>query len=282
MIVINEKEYAEECLNHGTMPCSLETTIYILARYYRTCFEYKPKKLKSVLSDFLRTRCQSYDSDVLYWDGIVDKAVSKALKKELCVVDGVRITKEEINRIEAIGDTSTEKLAFTLLCLAKFRNTVNPNNNNWVNYDFKEIFSIARVSCNVSKRGLYLNKLHEIGMVSFAKKVDNLSIQVNYICDDGDFALFVSDFRELGYEYLKYQGENYVRCGECRILIKGNKNGTRRYCKDCAGYTPIGTKTAICVDCGTEFSISAKNNRSKRCLECQRVYRMHYDRARKK
>ena len=282
MVIINEKEYAEDCLNHGVMPCNIQTTIYMLARYYRTCFGYKPKKITSLLIEFLVERCNTYDSDVEYWNGVVEKAVSKAIKKPLCVVDGVRITKAEMNTIRDIGDTALEKLAFTLLCLAKFKNIVNPKNNNWVNYDFKEIFALARVSCKSTARGLYLNRLYEKKLVSFSKKVDNLSIQVNYICDNSDFALFVSDFRELGYEYLKYCGENYVRCGECRILIKGNKNGTRRYCKNCAGYTPIETKKMICIDCGEEFSVSSKNNRSKRCPACQKSYRMEYEREYKK
>ena len=32
-----------------------------------------------------------------------------------------------------------------------------------------------------------------------------------------------------------------------------------------------GAKTVVCVDCGKEFQTSAKNQKSKRCFECQTI-----------
>lgn len=49
---------------------------------------------------------------------------------------------------------------------------------------------------------------------------------------EGTQKLFVSDFRKLGYEWRLYQGENYIRCAGCGILVK-NTNGRRRFCKEC-------------------------------------------------
>ena len=59
------------------------------------------------------------------------------------------------------------------------------------------------------------------------------NIQVLYIDDESENKLFVSDFRKLGYEWRLYNGEKYIRCADCGILVK-NTNGKRRYCKDCA------------------------------------------------
>lgn len=268
-------------MNHGFMSCSMETTVFILARYYRTEKHKKRKAIEKELEQFLESKCITYQTKKIYWKNIIEKAADKAMKKSLQIVDGVRITKAEINTISSIGNKSLEKLAFTLLCLAKYRDILNKKNNSWVNYDFKEIFTLARISCPATERPLYINKLYNLGLLSFSKKVDNTSVRVNYICDTSDFALFVSDFRELGYEYLKYRGENYVRCAECRILIKGNKNGTRRYCSNCAGNPVVKIKKVYCIDCGKEFYVRSKNHKTTRCTDCQSNFLLQYDRDRK-
>ena len=49
--------------------------------------------------------------------------------------------------------------------------------------------------------------------------------------------LEISDFRELGYEYLNYVGDgNFVRCSECKRLVrkKSKKDFSTKYCKECA------------------------------------------------
>lgn len=255
----------------------METTVFILARYYRTEKNKKRKIIEKELEHFLESKCVTYQEKKSYWHGVIEKAIDRAMKKKLQIVDGVRITKTEINTISSIGNKSLEKLAFTLLCLAKYRDILNKKNNSWVNYDFKEIFSLARISCPASERPLYINKLYNLGLLSFSKKVDNTSVRVNYICDASDFALFVSDFRELGYEYLKFLGENYIRCADCRILIKGNKNGTKRYCSKCAGNTVQKIKKVVCVDCGKDFYVRSKNHKSVRCTDCQSKYLLQYN-----
>ena len=91
--------------------------------------------------------------------------------------------------------------------------------------------------------------------------------------DDSDKVLFVYDFRALGYEYLQYKGDSFIRCQECGLLIRNNKRGTRKYCKNCAGYIPQEYKMIICEDCGKEFEVDAKNNQSSRCSDCYAKHR---------
>ena len=65
--------------------------------------------------------------------------------------------------IEEIHDKVLERLAFTLLCLAKFRNFRNPNNNNWVNYSNGEIYSMACINTTAFEKDVKFNKLKELG-----------------------------------------------------------------------------------------------------------------------
>jgi uncharacterized C2H2 Zn-finger protein len=269
LIVLNEKEYAEECLKNKTVNGKPFYTLSILAKYYYSCFGYKKKKISELLTEFIKITYPKYIYSKATWDENIEKIAKNAGKYELHEIDGVWITKAELETIEKINNKVLEKLAFTLLCLAKLANARNHKNANWVNNDTQEVFNLARVSCNRSDRYAKLCQMHQLSLLEFPKRLDNLSCRVTYIDEDSEKKLFVSDFRELGYEYLKYKGENFTRCKECNILFRNNKNKTKKYCNSCSGYIPQETKNIICVDCGKEFGINAKNNQTCRCPECQ-------------
>ena len=82
-------------------------------------------------------------------------------------------------------------------------------------------------------------QLKDAGMIRFSKQIDNLSVQVLF-AEDGDVALRVTDFRNLGYQYMKYHGEPYFECANCGITTKianpENKNSSwkQKYCRECA------------------------------------------------
>ncbi len=115
-----------------------------------------------------------------------------------------------------------------------------------------------------------LNKLIGLGYIELPMKNDNLSIRVA-ILDETENELFIRDFRELGYEYLNYIGQNFIRCAECGILTRGNKNGTKRYCTSCGSWNPMKEKEITCIDCGKSVKIKSFNNKSCRCDECQMI-----------
>ena len=133
------------------------------------------------------------------------------------------------------------------------------------------------MSSDKRKKAKQISKLRELGLVEYAKKIDNLSLKVTFIDEDSEKELFISDFRELGYEYLIYRGENLTRCADCNILVRNNKQKTRKYCNECAAkskyYQPIGTKTIVCIDCGKDVEVDALDNQTNRCEECYEVYR---------
>ena len=269
MIVLNEKKYAIECLENGFVGRKPFFTLSIIAKYYYYCLNYKKSKIEMLLNNFMfKNYSIGYQSDRLSWQDTIEKIVKKVNNYTLLELDGVKITKSELETISGIGNPNKERVMFTILCLAKFGIARNPQNNGWVNTDSKEIFKMARVSCKAKERELYIGDLCDRGLLELPKRNDNVSLRVTFI-DDGEEELFISDFRELGYEYLKYNGENFIRCAECGILTRGNKNRTKRYCKDCAAYTPQKSKTIICVDCGKEIVISGNNKRTIRCDNCQ-------------
>lgn len=269
MIILNEREYAENCLRNGLMDSKPFNTLSILAKYYYHCFGYRKKKITSLLLDYLSKYYPRYELNELSWQTSVEKIASNAGSFELFEISGVKVTKSEMETILGLKNKVLERLAFTMLCLAKLNNIKNPRNNGWVNADSKEIFSYARISCKADEREVKIGKLWQMGLLEFSKRNDNLNCRVTFVDNEGDEELFVSDFRELGYEYQKYKGENFIRCAECGILTRGNKNGTKKYCKDCSTYTPQETKTMVCVDCGKSFEVDARISNKCRCTGCQ-------------
>lgn len=270
MIILNEKEFSEECIMfHRFYGKNPSQTLWILAKYYRECEGMTTKNIERALQNFLRSSLVQYKYSEQIWNDRIEKIVKKAKNAKLYQIDGVSITNDEMGIIQSLNSKVLERLAFTLLCLAKLGNKKYETNNGWVNLDSKEIFKMAHISCKTDERYKKISILGEKGLLEFPKSADNLSMRVTFINDNSEKILYISDFRELGLEYLKYLGGNYVRCKECGKLVKGNKNGTRKFCNDCAGYTPIRKKVVTCMDCGKEFAVSSKDNKTKRCQECK-------------
>ncbi len=232
MIILNEKEYVHRVLSDQYIDPS--KTYTFLSMYARYLYHEKGLRKASIIEElhrFMEKNDPHYNP--ADWSASLEKYAGRAEKYPLCECSGVWITEKEQKTIENVHDKVLERLAFTLLCLAKFGNFRNPNNNNWVNYSNGEIYSMACINTTAFEKDMKLHKLKELGLIEYAKKVNNLKIQVLYIKEDSERKLLISDFRKLGYEWRLCQGENYIRCADCGILTK-NTNGKRRYCKKCA------------------------------------------------
>jgi hypothetical protein len=283
MIILNEKEYAKDCLRRKEIDQNKPyKTLFILAKYYYHECGYRKRKIEKLLMEFVQETYPSYEYSKAIWEENIEKIAKKAGKHKLHEIDGVGITKNELETIKRINNAVLERLAFTMLCLAKLGNLRNPKNNNWVNNDAKEVFALARISCNVSERYMNLGILGQLSLLEFPKKIDNLSCRVTFIDPDGSNELFISDFRELGYEYLNYLGGNFSRCAECGKLFRNNKRKDKKYCSNCVGYVPQGIKKVTCIDCGKVFEVDAKNNQTNRCDDCYKEYRRNYYRDNKR
>lgn len=275
-IILNERLFAEECLRETVIEEKPYDVLPILARYYYHKCGYRKKRIMKELTDYMIQRFPDYSQNRIHWETYIESLAAKAGKYKLQEVDGVKITQSEMDTIDSLGQQKLQKVAFTYLCLAKLWNIRNPKNDNWVNMEPKQVFKYARVAGNIPERGLMLSKLMEAGLLSFAKKNTNLSCRVEFIDNDSTEILFVSDFRELGYEYLFFKGKDYFRCAECGILSKKTEFNKGLYCKDCSAQEPPGYKRIKCIDCGVEFLIGASNKRTIRCPTCEAWHRKEY------
>lgn len=231
-IVLNEHDWAQDMIKSRSLGTKPFETLSRVAKYYIDK-AYSKKEVRSMLDTFL-LQCEPTAS-LPKWAETLDYAVAKALKYNAIKIDGIEITKPEMECIDALEGKQVRRLAFTLLCLAKYWDIVNPQGDHWVNSKDSEIMRMANINTSIKRQSLMYYNLNEANMVQFSKKVDNTNVRVCFITP-GEIALTITDFRNLGYQYLKYHGEPYFECQNCGLTVKSEKNTGRKpkYCRECA------------------------------------------------
>lgn len=231
-IVLNEHEWAEGMINSRSLGSKPYETFCRVAKYYIDK-NYSKRETRKMLDTFL-LQCEPTAS-LPKWADMLDYAVNKATKYNAIMIDHIGISKTELAKIDSLEGTQLRRLAFTLLCLAKYWDIVNPNGDHWVNSKDTEIMRMANINTSIKRQSSMYHTLNELGFIRFSKKVDNTNVRVCFI-DNGEKALEVSDFRNLGYQYLKYKGEPYFECENCGLTVKVKtvKGRKQKYCQDCA------------------------------------------------
>ncbi len=229
-IVLNEREYAVEALQKCVLSTKPLETLSRVARYYRS-EGYKKSEIRDMLESFMM-KCDP-SVNIVKWQDIIDRQIKDVDRFPLIEIDGVYITQKELDACTSLSSKQMKRLMFTLICVAKFCNAVNPKNGNWVNRPDKEIFKMANIVTPIKRQSLMFNDLKEMGLIRFSQKVNNININVVCVDDVGAPVLTITDYRNLGYQYMKYCGEPYFECESCGIVIRrSGKN--HRYCSDCA------------------------------------------------
>lgn len=230
-IILKEKEYAEKILNNNTLDKKPTYDLRILAKYY---FHEMQLTQNKVYLELVRVMEEKYNNFALSkWQPTLLDLAKNSKKYKPINIDYIPITKNELLTIDGIASKPMKRLALTLLCLAKYRNAINPKNNDWVSYKFKDIFKMANINATKKEQGFMVHDMIALKLIRMNKMVDNLSINICYIDKDkSEEILQIKDFRNLGYEYLLYIGEKFFRCNTCDILVR--KKGTNdKYCIEC-------------------------------------------------
>ena len=229
-IILHEQAWVEDALKNMQLGKRPSETIGRIAKYY--CAKgYKKADISRMIEEFM-LKCDPA-INIVRWQPIIDTIVRGSDKYPLIELDGVDIYEGEMEQIKQLNGRMAQKLMFTLLCLAKYANAVNAENNNWVNQDSRTIFSLANVAITTKRQALMINDLWQSGLIGYSRVVDNVNINVKTIANDGEVAIRVSDFRNIGNQYLMYAGENYCECQNCGLVVRKSSNAMK-FCRDCA------------------------------------------------
>ena len=233
-VVLRENDWAASMIQANSLGKKPSETLRRVARFYMDTYNINQDAARKKLDLFL-LQCDP-TSSLPKWSDALDFAVSRACKYPAINIDHISVSKNEVEKIDSLEGKQIRRLAFTLLCLAKYWNIVTRKEDGWVNSKDNEIMSIANINTSIKRQSLMFGKLNELGMIQFSKKVDNTNVKVCFM-EDGEEAIRIYDFRNLGYQYLMYHGEPYFTCENCGITTKVNDRGNRRrqkYCPECA------------------------------------------------
>lgn len=233
-IVLRENDWAETMIHTNSLGKKPSETLRRVARFYMDTLHISQEAIRKRLELFL-LQCDP-TSSIPKWSDSIDYALNRAAKYPAINIDHIDVTDKELEKIDSLEGKQLRRLAFTLLCLSKYWNIVTGKDGGWVNSKDNEIMATANINTSIKRQSAMYGKLNELGMVQFSRKVDNTNVQVCF-AEDGEVVMQISDFRNLGYQYLMYHGEPYFVCENCGITSKiaGKENRRRqKYCPECA------------------------------------------------
>lgn len=232
-IVLNECKQAEDILKEKDLGKHPTEALSVVAKYYFYNGMNK-RDVRSSVESFL-LECDPF-ANLVTWSDSLDRIIKYSERHKLTMIDNIPVSKTELDLISTLKGVQTRRLAFTLLCLSKYYYKLSENNDHWVNTPDGEIMRMANIHTSIKRQSAMYRELRDKGLIRFSKMVDNLNVQVLF-ADDSGCELRITDFRNLGYQYLKYIGEPYYVCTNCGITTKLNNSayGSRtKYCPDCA------------------------------------------------
>lgn len=234
VLVLDEIKWAEEKIKYPSLNESSFLSITRIARYYIKN-GYDKREVKKKCEDFILR--SDPKASLPKWGDLIDSAIKKAYKREPISIQKIAVYKSELDTIyEKLKSPVQRRLAFTLLCISRYWDIVNPKNDHWVNSAEKDIMKMANIRGSIKRVSELFAALRDSGMIKFADRVDSLNIKVLFQ-SDGEPELYIYDMRNLGYQYEKYRGGDYFECQNCGITTKlrsPNKGRRQIYCDECA------------------------------------------------
>lgn len=282
----NQLEYAELVYKNGFQSRSKCRELNLLALYMRDILGYKLSQIEKELRSFCEKYLVGFNFAKDY--KMVDKAVehSKKKNKKLMVVEQIPIYCEEFTYITSLNIESVyKKVLFAFLVHMKLsaemyflrhNKTINTICFAGNEDRFKEIKQMGNYSNKLKLHEDIIYELNQAGLVQSTYKGRIQLLFLNQIpkITNQEPMFYIKNFNNAGLYFDYYCGEKcYKLCKECGEPFKTNSN-SQEYCKEHMPlYSPVGTKTITCCDCGKGFEVDARNMTKTRCNECYKIHR---------
>lgn len=218
----------------------------------------------------------------------------------------IKIRQSELDYISSFNDIKKEKLLFSYLAVAKFKDEFRENPSHWESEDDSVIFKMARVNIPAKERDYYINTelyADDKVLIYMNQKNDDVSKRIDYISDDENDTVVLElnecNYYELAYTYLNWKNKGgYKECKKCGRLFRVKtsplsklntrekvKSHNAQLCWNCTeeyevkykdkditadDYEP---KTIQCLDCGkTVYIENYKDTETCRCESCKLIH----------
>lgn len=246
MYILNEKEYIRDVLVSGIKPDNISNgyLITLIAKYY-----FDKKQNPDILIDIVKQKMLDFDIDGYQEYRYANKIKKTCLNlydldsdKFFRELEYIPIYKKELEVVESLPNDRQKKFMFTLFAVARYMDS-----DGWINKkDLKglsEVFKLSNVTLSSDKKNELLHELYSNGYIHFGKKVNNLNIKVDLGNTDDDIAYKVTQFENIGNQYIGNFKKGYKQCVNPGCGRKIKVTGTNdKYCKYCAKEKRLETK----------------------------------------
>lgn len=219
-------------MERGDVSNKPSETIGLMAKYHKK-MELSKSETYEKINEYMLKNYKSYNK--VKWEDVINKYIDATFKKgyDLIEIEYIPVTDEEISTIKILKSKRLQRLAFTMLVIAKMNNIISDKNNSWVNRKDKEIFKHTNIRTSIKDQCLLLNDLKTHGLIEFSERVDNVNNRVLFV-KEGEVVIKIDDMRNLGHQYDSYMGYGkYKKCEVCGETIKVGGNGQTKYCPKC-------------------------------------------------
>ncbi len=186
--------------------------------------------VKERISEFALENYQEYkyhNKIIRICESLYNGSIDKSFKER----EYIPIYENELNLINTLPTDKQKKVMFTFFAVARYMDC-----DGWINKknakDISKVFQLANVTLTSAKRNELLHELYINEYITFGKKVNNLNIHVN-LDASGAVAYKITDFENIGNQYIGNFKKGYKQCKRCGKAIK-NTGNKKMYCNKCA------------------------------------------------
>ena len=237
-MIMNERERVESLLKIGDFSSNDYHEVRLIIRYYinELGMSIKEEVLEKI-KNFLEDKMTDYYEWL--WEDRLESIIKEEFKNKTPItsVEGVHITKKEMEVIRKLKNASQRKLLGTLIVYARYSGLKRGIKTDWTSAPKQQdIFKSANLEMTVLRQNLVVKELLDMELISQSKHMRKLNLKVNCLIDEGDTALWIHSFEDIGNlieDYINFKYNGYKKCEVCGKLFKPKSNRAI-YCTPCA------------------------------------------------
>lgn len=240
-IITNEYKIIDDLYNNNTYNIEEYKLIQILIKYLYLNGVTDKLQIREKIIEVMTKADESFMRS--NWQDYIDKQTEKFIINtriyknvpKMVDIKSVPIYKEEIDIVNSSSHKKFKKLLFILLVYAKVTNIILDKNDNWFIQNITSLLKEGKVDTGNKKYRLeMLKQLKDEGFIDVFVKDLKTNIRVNFLKNGGSLAFEVTDFDNIIYSYLIYQGEKWKLCENCGKTYFKISSNRSKYCNKCA------------------------------------------------
>jgi len=286
----HQQRLAERVWHEGFITGHEQFELCLVALYLRDVHGMPPRERRAALTRFLREQDKEYTASK--WCLRLNAALKYAADKnrKLVEIERIPVYQSEMAFVDGLDVNEDVKRTVFAMMVQKKLDKISFEAQHGQPYAIfaysnsdARLKALPRVAGIKRRRGFdfgrdVLFQMREQGLIEvMACKGTPLKLNfVDQFAEDGEVAVEVRDYEDLGIYWDYLHGGDIGFCTVCRTPFRCRKHGEKRkYCEEhLRGRVNQGARIDVaCIDCGKVFTRSTHAAMQVRCHECQQEHR---------